>query len=299
MKSVCPPTNYPARQASQCNQDEYADAINILGNKDEYVFNIISAPGLIYQHHSTQLDSIISLAETRGDCIAVVDLQNYGATVANVTSTAANLNSSYAAAYWPWVQVATATGKNAFVPPSVVVPGVYAFTDSSSAPWFAPAGLVRGGITGVIQAERKVSKAQRDSLYDGNVNPIATFPGSGIAVFGQKTLNANTSALDRINVARLVVYIRERLDDIVKPFLFEPNDESTRANAKAVVDRFLSNLVVQRGLYDFVTVCDTTNNTPARIDRNELHIDVAIQPVKAIEFIYIPIRVQNTLGQTN
>jgi phage tail sheath protein FI len=131
------------------------------------------------------------------------------------------------------------------------------------------------------------------------LNPIGNFPGRGLAVFGQKTLYAQDSALDRVNVARLVVYIRERLDDIVKPFLFEPNDEVTRQNAKTVVDRFLSNLVTQRGLFDFVTVCDTTNNTPARIDRNELHIDIAIQPLKAIEFIYIPIRVQNTLGQTN
>ena len=116
-------------------------------------------------------------------------------------------------------------------------------------------------------------------------------------MFGQKTLNANTSALDRVNVARLVVYIRERLDDIVKPFLFEPNDAAVRSDAKAIVDRFLANLVTQRGLFDFVTVCDTSNNTAERIDRNELHIDIAIQPVKSIEFIYIPIRVQNTLGQ--
>jgi len=111
-------------------------------------------------------------------------------------------------------------------------------------------------------------------------------------------LNPNASALDRVNVARLVVYIRERLDDIVKPFLFEPNDEVTRANAKTVVDRFLGQLVAQRGLFDFITVCDTTNNTAARIDNNQLYIDVAIQPVKAVEFIYIPIRIQNTLGST-
>jgi len=114
----------------------------------------------------------------------------------------------------------------------------------------------------------------------------------------KKTLNPNSSALDRVNVARLVVYLREQLDDAVKPFLFEPNDEVTRANAKVVVDRLLGELVAQRGLFDFITVCDTTNNTPARIDRNELHIDVAIQPVKAVEFIYIPIRIQNTLGST-
>ena len=124
-----------------------------------------------------------------------------------------------------------------------------------------------------------MNEGQRDSLYSNKVNPIANFPGRGINVFGQKTLSPTSSALDRVNVARLVVYIRERLDDLVKPFLFEPNDASTRADAKAIVDRFLANLVTQRGLFDFVTVCDTTNNTAARIDRNELHIDIAIQTV--------------------
>ena len=143
-----------------------------------------------------------------------------------------------------------------------------------------------------------MNEGQRDGLYLNKVNPIASFPGRGISVFGQKTLNPSASALDRINVSRLVIYIREQLDDAVKPFLFEPNDSVTRTNAASVVDRFLSSLVTQRGLFDYVTVCDTSNNTPARIDRNELHIDIAIQPVKAVEFIYIPIRIQNTLGST-
>jgi phage tail sheath protein FI len=176
-------------------------------------------------------------------------------------------------------------------------------------PWFAPAGFQRGLVNNVTSVGYldstssefeavSLSEGQRDSLYSNKVNPIGNFPGRGIAVFGQKTLNPTASALDRVNVARLVVYIRERLDDIVKPFLFEPNDEVTRANAKTVVDRFLGQLVAQRGLFDFITVCDTTNNTAARIDNNQLYIDVAIQPVKAVEFIYIPIRIQNTLGST-
>ena len=144
----------------------YADSISLLNNKDEYVFNIISAPGLIYDFgsHKTQLDSIISLAETRGDCIAVVDLEQYGATVSNVTSAAATVNSSYTAAYWPWLQTQSATGKNVWIPASVVIPGVYAFTDNAAAPWFAPAGLTRGGIGDVIQAERKLTRTQRDTL---------------------------------------------------------------------------------------------------------------------------------------
>ena len=141
-----------------------------------------------------------------------------------------------------------------------------------------------------------MNEGQRDSYYLNKVNPISNFPGRGISIFGQKTLNASASALDRVNVSRLVIYLREQLDDAVKPFLFEQNDRITRNNAFSVVSRLLDGLVSQRGLFDYLVVCDDTNNTPARIDRNELHIDVAVQPIKAVEFIYIPIRIQNTLG---
>ena len=153
--------------------------VKLTSNKDDYQFNIISAPGLIYSFatHTTPLDSLVTLAETRGDCIAVVDLQGYGSTVSNVTSTGTSLNSSYGATYWPWVQVLSDTGKLVWAPASTVIPGVYAFTDNSSAPWYAPAGLVRGGIVGVVQAEQKLTRTQRDTLYDGKINPIATFPG--------------------------------------------------------------------------------------------------------------------------
>jgi phage tail sheath protein FI len=185
----------------------------------------------------------------------------------------------------------------------------FAYNDQVAFPWFAPAGFQRGLVSNATSvgyldsAEGEyvpvsLNEGQRDGLYLNKVNPIASFPGRGISVFGQKTLNPSASALDRVNVSRLVIYLREQLDDAVKPFLFEPNDSVTRNNAKAVVDRLLSGLVTQRGLFDYVTVCDGSNNTPARVDRNELHIDIAIQPVKAVEFIYIPIRIQNTLGST-
>lgn len=218
--------------------------------------------------------------------------------------------SAYMAVYYPHGLTTNLDGSNVVVPSSHIILRTMAFNDQVAYPWFAPAGFQRGVVTnaasvGYIDADSSnefvavsLSEGQRDTLYANKVNPIGNFPGRGLAVFGQKTLYPNASALDRVNVGRLVVYIRERLDDIVKPFLFEPNDEITRQNAKVVVDRFLGNLVSQRGLYDFLTVVDTTNNTPARIDRNELYIDVAIQPVKAIEFIYIPVRVQNTLGST-
>jgi hypothetical protein len=276
------------------NQDEYADAINILGNKDEYQFNIISAPGLIYQHHSTQLDSIISLAEDRGDCIAVVDLRTYGSTVAQVSSGANSLNTSYGAAYWPWLQTQASTGKNEFVPASVVIPGVYAFTDGAAAPWFAPAGLTRGGIPTVIQAERKLTRSQRDTLYNANVNPIATFPGSGISVFGQKTLQKKSSALDRVNVRRLLIALKKFIGDVSRELVFEQNTNVTRNRFLAQVNPYLTSVVEQQGLFAFRVVMDDTNNTSDVIDRNQLIGQIFIQPARTVEFVVLDFTIEPT-----
>ena len=282
-------------------------------------FNLIAAPGF-----PELLDEMIALSGDRRNTAFVVGDTPFRLK-ADATSTknwATNANnasengedglissSPYAAVYYPSALATNLDGTNVVVPPSHIALRTLAFNDQVAFPWFAPAGFQRGlvqnatsvGYVDPTEGEYvpvTLNEGQRDTLYLNKVNPIAQFPGRGLVVFGQKTLNPTASALDRINVARLVVYIRERLDDIVKPFLFEPNDDITRQNAKGVVDGFLSNLVIQRGLYDYVTVCDGSNNTPARIDRNELYIDIAIQPVKAIEFIYIPIRIQNTLGST-
>lgn len=283
-------------------------------------FNLIASPG-----YPELLDEMISLNVDRKETAFIIadaplrlaaDATSTSAWATNANNAIENgedgLVSSYtyAGVYYPHGLTTGLDGNNIVVPASHVALRTLAFNDQVAFPWFAPAGFQRGVVTnatsvGYIDADSgeyqpvSLSEGQRDSLYINKINPIGQFPGRGLAVFGQKTLSADASALDRVNVARLTVYIRERLDDIVKPFLFEPNDEVTRQNAKVVVDRFMGNLVTQRGLFDFVTVCDTSNNTPERIDRNELHIDVAIQPVKAVEFIYIPIRVQNTLGQTN
>ena len=274
----------------------YADAISILGNKDEYVFNIVSAPGLIYEfgNHKTQLDSIISLAETRGDAIAVVDTQNYGATVSNVTGTAGNINSSYTATYWPWLQMLSATGKTEWVPASVVIPGVYAFTDGAAAPWFAPAGLTRGGIGDVIQAERKLTRTQRDTLYSANVNPIATFPGAGISVFGQKTLQKKKSALDRVNVRRLLIDLKKFVGDVSRSLVFEQNTNTTRNNFLAQVNPYLESVVQRQGLYAFRVVMDDTNNTADVIDRNQLIGQIFIQPAKTVEYIVLDFTIEPT-----
>ena len=274
----------------------YSDAISILGNQDEYVYNIISAPGLLYEFgdHKTSLDSIISTAESRGDAIAVIDVQNYGATVANATGTAGTLNSSYAATYWPWLQTQSATGKNVWIPASVVIPGVYAFTDGAAAPWFAPAGLTRGGLGNVIQAERKLTRSQRDTLYNANVNPIATFPGSGISVFGQKTLQKKKSALDRVNVRRLLIDLKKFIGDQAQGLVFEQNSITTRNKFLAAVNPYLDGVTQRQGLYAYRVVMDDTNNTADVIDRNQLVGQIFIQPAKTAEFIVLDFVVEPT-----
>jgi hypothetical protein len=274
----------------------YENAFGLLTNQDEYVFNIISAPGLIYNYgdHKVQLDSMISLAQDRGDCIAVVDLSPYGSTVAGAAGHAAVLNSSYAAAYWPWVQMGSSTGKLEFAPASVVIPGVYAFTDSAAAPWFAPAGLTRGGIPNVIQAERKLTRAHRDTLYAANVNPIATFPGSGISVFGQKTLQKKKSALDRVNVRRLLIDLKKFLGDQAKTLVFEQNTIATRNTFLANVNPYLESVVQRQGLYAYRVVMDDSNNTADVIDRNQLVGQIYIQPAKTAEFITLDFVIQPT-----
>ena len=274
----------------------YADAISVLENKDEYVFNIVSAPGLIYDFgsHKTQLDSIVSLAESRGDAIAVIDLEQYGASVGNVTSAAATINSSYTATYWPWLQTASSTGKNVWIPASVVIPGVYAFTDGAAAPWFAPAGLTRGGIGDVIQAERKLTRAQRDTLYNANVNPIATFPGAGISVFGQKTLQKKKSALDRVNVRRLLIDLKKFVGDVSRSLVFEQNTTATRNSFLAAVNPFLESVVQRQGLYAYRVVMDDTNNTADVIDRNQLIGQIYIQPAKTVEFVVLDFTIEPT-----
>ena len=275
----------------------YTDVISVLENSDDYIFNIISAPGLAHKlpGHTTLVDSIISLAETRGDCIAVVDLVEYAVTgESTVTNQASNLNSSYAAAYWPWLQTQSATGKNEWIPASVVIPGVYAFTDNSSAPWFAPAGLVRGGITGVIQAQKRLTRNQRDTLYSKKVNPIASFPGQGISVFGQKTLQTKASSLDRVNVRRLLIELKKFIGDQARNLVFEQNTITTRNRFLARVNPFLESVVQRQGLYAYRVVMDDTNNTADVVDRNQLIGQIFIQPAKTAEFIVLDFTIEPT-----
>ena len=275
---------------------DYTKAVGLLQNKDDYQFNIISTPGLIYANDNAALaiDSVISLAENRGDCIAVVDLVRYGTTVSNTVAEAVNLNTSYGASYWPWLQMRSATGKNEWVPAGVTIPGVYAFTDAATAPWFAPAGLVRGGIPGVIQAERKLNKNDRDVLYAAKINPIASFPGTGIAVFGQKTLQTKASALDRVNVRRLLIALKKFIGDQARNLVFEQNTITTRNKFLATVNPYLESVVQRQGLYAYRVVMDESNNTPDTIDRNQLIGQIFIQPAKTIEFVVLDFTIEPT-----
>ena len=213
-------------------------------------------------------------------------------------------NDEYLGVYYPSGYTSDNAGNNIVVPASHMVLRTIALNDQVAYPWFAPAGTRRGGVTnatatGYISAEGEfisspLNSGQRDTLYSNNVNPITFLQGSGIVIFGQKTRAKNASSLDRVNVARLVIYLRSQLNALAKPYLFEPNDKITRDEIKQQVEGLLVELIGLRAIYDYLVVCDTTNNTSTRIDRNELYVDIAIEPVKAVEFIYIPLRLKNT-----
>lgn len=212
--------------------------------------------------------------------------------------------SSEAAVYYPSVLTTNLDGTDVVAPASHSVLRTFAYSDSVSYPWFAPAGLTRGVVTnatnfGYITAEGEfqplaLNNGQRDTLYANKINPLVNFPGQGLIVWGQKTLSPVSSALDRVNVVRLIAYMREQFDGMARPFIFEPNDKPTRNNIKSVFDRFLGDIMSKRGITDYITVCDASNNTPARIDANELWLEIAIAPEKSLEFIYIPVRIVNT-----
>ena len=272
----------------------YDNVVTLLENTDDYQFNVVVTPGLNAEDHSATVNKFITLAETRGDCIYVTDMGDLDNGISDVTAKADGLNSSYAATYFPFLQVATETGRNEFVPPSTLIPGVYAANDNSSAPWFAPAGLTRGGIPGVLQAQRKLSKANRDTLYSSKINPIATFPGSGISVLGQKTLQTRATALDRVNVRRLLIELKNFFSQQARNLLFEQNTIATRNRFLAAVNPYLESVVQRQGLYAYRVVMDDTNNTADVIDRNQLVGQVFIQPSKTAEFIVLDFTLQPT-----
>jgi len=283
---------------------------NVDVRSENFEWNITLCPG--YHEVADELVSLVVGVDVKEEALVVADTpvdQDPSETVA-WAQTVSRVTSEHACYYYPWQLASNVDGKNVLVSPAGTALRTMAFNDEVAFLWFAPAGTRRGLVQGVTDLgyvsgslggpttliQTYVNQGQRDDLYRYfvNVNPIVFFPGRGILVWGQKTVAANASAMDRINVSRLVKYIKRQLRKNTLSFVFEPNDQLTRDNLKAVVDAFLSDLVVKRGLYDFATISDDSNNTPDRIDRNELYIDIAIKPVRAAEFLYIPIRIVAT-----
>jgi uncharacterized protein len=266
----------------------YDNMINLLSNADDYQFNTLLTPGLFNSLQTAKVSSIISNTQNRGDSIFVLDLVPYGSTVSAVTTQAASRNTSYAASYWPWLQTLDPdTGANVWVPASTMIAGVYAYNDSVSEPWFAPAGINRGGLGNVIRAEQKLPQTSRDTLYTGKVNPIATFPGTGVVVYGQKTLQTKASALDRVNVRRLLISLKSYIGQVAQNLVFEQNTIATRNTFLSQVNPYLESVQQRQGLYAFKVVMDDSNNTADVIDRNQLVGAIYLQPTKTAEFIYL------------
>jgi len=274
---------------------DYDNMISLLANQDDFSFNAIATPGIYYDDYSSQITTLINNTQLRGDNIFVLDLVAWGSTITNAVTQASNLNTSYAATYWPWVRIRDAfANKNVWVPASTMIPGVYAYNDSVSEPWFAPAGINRGGLSTVITAERKVSSTNRDTLYEGNINPIATFPGTGVVVYGQKTLQRRASALDRVNVRRLLIALKSYISQIALGLVFDQNTTATRNNFLAAVNPYLESVQQRQGLFAFKVVMDSSNNTPDVIDRNQLIGQIYLQPTKTAEFIYLDFNILPT-----
>ena len=270
---------------------DYNNMISLLSNQDDYQFNVLLTPGLFASEAplgSSQVTTIINNTMNRGDNIFVADLVPYGSTINAATSAANAKNTSYAASYWPWVQtVDPNTSQLVWVPASTLVAGVYAYNDNVSEPWFAPAGINRGGLSTVVRAEKKLTQANRDTLYTNKVNPIATFPGTGVVVYGQKTLQTKASALDRVNVRRLLIALKSYIGQIANNLVFEQNTIATRNSFLAQVNPYLESVQQRQGLFAFKVVMDSSNNTPDVIDRNQLVGQIYLQPTKTAEFVYL------------
>ena len=274
---------------------DYDDMIDLLSNQDDYVFNVMLTPGLVNALHSSQVTTIITNTQQRGDNIYVVDMVPYGSNVNAVVAQASSRNTSYASTYWPWTLVFDPdTGDMVWTPASTVIGGVYAYTDNVSEPWFAPAGINRGGLSQVIRAEQKLPQSYRDTLYNGKVNPIATFPSTGVVVYGQKTLQTRASALDRVNVRRLLIALKSYISQVAQNLVFEQNTIATRNNFLAIVNPYLESVQQRQGLYAFKVIMDDSNNTADVIDRNQLVGNFYLQPTKTAEFIYLNFNITPT-----
>lgn len=270
-------------------------AINAVSNPDEFDINMVVLPGVLHRLHSSVTIYAKDMCEDRQDCFFVMDAGAYQDSNTTVVNALTSFDSNYVATYHPWVKILdTDKNKPVWVPPSVVLPGVIAFNDSVAAEWFAPAGLNRGGLTNVIEVKSRLTHAERDTLYEGRVNPIATFPGQGATVFGQKTLQARPSALDRINVRRLLIAVKKFIASSTRYLVFENNTAATRNRFLSIVNPYLESIQQRNGLFAFRVVMDDTNNTPDVIDRNTMVGEIFLQPSKTAEFIVLDFNILPT-----
>jgi hypothetical protein len=273
----------------------YRKAIDAVSNPDEFDINMIALPGVINRLHSSVTTYAKDMCEDRLDCFYVMDAGGYSDSIATVNNSLTSFDSNYVATYHPWVKILdTDKNKPVWVPPSVVLPGVIAFNDAVGAEWYAPAGLNRGGLPNVIEVKTRLTHDERDTLYEARVNPIATFPGQGATVFGQKTLQAKPSALDRINVRRLLIAVKKYIASSTRYLVFENNTAATRNRFLSIVNPYLESIQQRNGLYAFRVVMDDSNNTPDVIDRNIMVGEIYLQPTKTAEFIVLDFNILPT-----
>ena len=293
------PTN---QQGLDCSTNKtngsyaYKQCLDALGNADEFDFNLITTPGIQYQDHPYVASLVVDTCERRGDAFYIMDIapnQLAGDTsIQNVVDLAAQFDTNYAATYYPWVKIVdTNSNKVIPVPPSVVMMSVYAANDKVAAEWFAPAGLNRGGIPQAVQVADRLTHTERDTLYEGHVNPIAAFPGQGVVAWGQKTLQRQPSALDRINVRRLLIALKKFIASSSRYLVFEQNVSTTRQRFLNIVNPYLESVQQRSGIYSFKVIMDDSNNTSDLVDRNILYGQIYIQPTRTAEFIVLDFNV--------
>ena len=290
-------------------------AIDIVANKEEVEYNLALVPGVT---NTTVTDKLLDKVTARGDALALVDLEGgwkpktetkdrtASATRGSVSTTISNLksrsiNNSYGCAYYPWVQARTSDGNSFYLPPSVAALGAMSYTENVTNVWFAPAGFNRGGLDGAVSkyginitdTVDVLNARDRDKLYEVNINPIAKFVSEGIVIFGQKTLQVKKSALDRINVRRLLIYLKRNISFEAKDILFEQNVQSTWNKFKAKVNPFLAGVKAGGGIVDYKLILDETTTTPDLVDQNALYAKIIVKPAKSIEFVLLDFVITN------
>tara|TARA_B110000003_G_scaffold273916_1_gene312601 strand:- start:224 stop:2554 length:2331 start_codon:yes stop_codon:yes gene_type:complete len=273
----------------------YVKGINSVSNPDDFDINLVSVPGIVRYHHSYVFDKVVDMCEAREDAFFIGDVVGASESISQAIEQGIAIDSNYVGTYYPWVKtIDSRTNKLISVPPSVLMPGIYASNDAVAAEWFAPAGLNRGGIVGAISVLNRLTHAERDELYEGKINPIAQFPGEGIVAFGQKTLQDKASALDRINVRRLMIKVKKYIASTSRYLVFEQNTSQTRGKFLNTVNPYLEGIQQRQGLYAFRVVMDESNNTPDVIDRNILAGQIFLQPTKTAEFIVLDFNILPT-----